>query len=239
MKKTLLFLLVALLSATGAIAQTPAPEAAQPAKVIKKTKRQDQIILDLHSSQILRQEGQQVKNKWYSYGVTFQLMWDQPIKKSPVALAIGLGFSNNNYFIDKQVNRGPDNTTFFADFPDAYKRYKFSTNHIEIPLELRFRVKPDRRNTFKVNLGFKVGYLLMARTKYVGAGENYGVYTDKVKIKEYNIPGINTFQYGVYMRLAYSRYGITAGYQLSEVFRPNKGPQGWNPITIGSTVAPF
>ena len=57
MKKTLLFLLVALLSATGAIAQTPAPETAQPAKVVKKTKRQDQIILDLHSSQILRQEG--------------------------------------------------------------------------------------------------------------------------------------------------------------------------------------
>lgn len=240
MKKGLLFLFVFTFAVSGLWAQTPTPtEPAKPVKAIKKPKRQDQIMLDLHSSQILRGEGQGIKNKWYAYGFTFQLMWDQPIKKSPVALAAGVGVSNDNYFLNRQVTRDANMNTVFADFPDAYKRYKFSTTHIEIPVELRFRIQPERRNTFKINLGFKVGYLLGAKTKYVGAGYNYGIYTDKVKIKEYNIPGIDYFKYGVYMRLAYSRYGVTAGYQLSEVFRSGRGPAGWNPITIGFTVAPF
>jgi hypothetical protein len=240
MKKGLLFLFVFILTGTQLWAQLPPEtEPVKPTKVIKKPKRQDQIMLDLHGSQILREQGQQVLNKWYSYGVPFQLMWDQPIKKSPVALAAGIGISNDNYFIDRKVNRDADNNTYLTAFNDPFKRYKFSTTHIEIPVELRFRIQPERRNTFKINLGFKVGYLLGAKTKYVGAGYNYGVYTDKVKIKEYNIPGINSLKYGVYVRLAYSRYGITAGYQLSEVFRNGKGPAGWNPITIGFTVAPF
>lgn len=208
-------------------------------KPVKKPKRQDQVILDLHGSQILRQVGQEVKNKWYSYGISFQLMWDQPIKRTPIALAAGLGVSNNNYFIDRRINRGANNDTYFTAFSDPFKRYKFSTTHIEIPVELRFRIHPQRRSTFKINLGFRVGYLLSGKTKYVGEGQNYGVQTDKVKIKEYNIPGINFLNYGVYMRLAYDRYGITAGYQLSEVFRDGKGPKGWNPITLGITIAPF
>ena len=227
--------LLCLFASLSASSQNPG----ETPKPVKKPKRQDQIILDLHGSQILRQEGQEVKNKWYSYGVTFQLMWDQPIKKTPISLAAGLGVSNNNYYIDRRVNRGPDNNTFFTAFPDPFKRYKFSTTHIEVPVELRFRVHPQRRSTFKVNLGFKVGYLLSGKTKYVGEGLNYGVKTDKVKIKEYNIPGINSLNYGVYLRLAYDRYGITAGYQLSEVFRDGKGPRGWNPITLGVTIAPF
>lgn len=208
-------------------------------KSFKKPKRQDQILLSFHGSQILRREGQQVKNKWYSYGVNFQLMWDQPIKRTPIALAAGLGLSNNNYFIDRRINRGPDNNTYFTAFTDPFKRYKFSTTHIEVPVELRFRVHPHRRSTFKANLGFRVGYLLSGKTKYVGEGFNYGVYTDRVKIKEYNIPGINQLNYGVYVRLSYDRYGITMGYQLSEVFRSGKGPAGWNPITLGITLAPF
>lgn len=242
MKKGLLFLLCSAVMVSASWTQTP-ETAADPIKPtprsIKKPKRQDQIILDIHGSQILRNEGQEIKNKWYSYGFTFQLMWDQPIKKSPVALAAGVGVSNDNYFLNRQVNRGPNNDTYFADFPNEFKRYKFSTTHIEIPVEVRFRVQPDRRNTFKVNLGFKVGYLLGHKTKYVGAGENYGVFTDKVKIKEYNVPGINYLKYGAYVRLAYSRYGVTVGYQLSEVFRTGKGPQGWYPITVGVTIAPF
>ena len=196
-------------------------------------------MLDLHSSQILRQVGQQVKNRWYTYGFSFQLMWDQPIKKSPVALAAGVGISNENYFIDRKINRDASNSTVLTAFNDPFKRYKLSTTSIEIPVEVRFRIQPERRNTFKINLGFKVGYMLGAKTKYVGAGYNYGVYTDKVKLKEYNIPGFNNLKYGVYMRLAYSRYGITAYYQLSEMFRQGRGPDGWNPISIGFTVAPF
>lgn len=229
-----------MVSVTGLMAQAPTlTEPTKPVKVVKKPKRQDQIMLDIHSSQILRDNSQGVKNKWYAYGFTFQLMWDQPIKKSPVALAAGVGISNENYFIDRKINRDATNSTYFTKFEEPFKRYKLSTTHIEIPVEVRFRIQPERRNTFKVNLGFKVGYQLGAKTKYVGQGYNYGVLTDKVKLKEYNIPGINNLKYGVYMRLSYSRYGVTAYYQLSEMFRPNRGPAGWNPISIGFTVAPF
>lgn len=243
MKKGLFFLFVFLSTAFASWAQNPPvtptdPLPANP-RAVKKPKRQDQILLDLHGSQILRQEGQKVRNKWYSYGFSFQLMWDQPIKKTPISFAAGVGVSNENYFIDRQINRDATNSTYLTAFQNDFKRYKLSTTHIEIPVEMRFRIQPDRRNTFKINLGFKVGYQLLARTKYVGKGYNYGVLDDKVKLKEYNIPGINNLKYGVYMRLSYSRYGITAYYQLSEMFREGRGPNGWNPISIGVTVAPF
>lgn len=240
MKKGLLLLSVVLSTAAATWAQTPTPtEPTRPVRAIKKPKRQDQIMLDIHSSQILRQQGQEVKNKWYAYGFTFQLMWDQPIKKSPVALAAGVGVSNENYFLDRKINRSADMNTYLTAFSDPYKRYKFSTTHIEIPIELRFRIQPERRNTFKINLGFKVGYLLGARTKYVGSGYHYGIYTERVKLKEYAPAGIDYLKYGVYTRLAYSRYGVTVFYQLSEVFRNGRGPDGWHPISIGFTVAPF
>jgi len=238
MKKGLFFLLAFFLLGSSLWAQTPSA-GDPPIRTIKKPKRQDQIMLDIHSSQILRETGQQVKNRWYAYGFTFQLMWDQPIKKTPLSLAIGLGVSNENYFIDRKINRDATNSTYLTAFNDPFKRYKLSTTAIEIPVEVRFRVQPERRNTFKINLGFKVGYQLQARTKYVGTGVNYGVPDANVKLKEYNIPGFNYLKYGVYMRLSYSRYGVTAYYQLSEMFRSGRGPAGWNPISIGFTVAPF
>lgn len=239
MKKGLLLLSVLLSTVAAGWAQAPATTEAVPPRAIKKPKRQDQIMLDIHSSQILRQQGQEVKNKWYAYGFTFQLMWDQPIKKSPVAVAAGLGVSNENYFLDRKINRDANMNTYLSTFSETYKRYKFSQTFIEIPVELRFRIQPERRNTFKINLGFKVGYLLGARTKYVGAGYHYGVYTERVKLKEYNPAGIDYLKYGVYTRLSYSRYGVTVFYQLSEVFRNGRGPDGWHPISIGFTVAPF
>jgi hypothetical protein len=231
--------LVLILVSNAIFAQTPNPSDELKKKVFKKPKRQDQIILDLHGSQLLKNNSYGVKQKAFSHGISAALMWDAPIKKSPIALGAGLGVSNENYFLDKMVSRTPDNGTEFIDFPLKSKSYKFSTTTIEIPLELRIRFKPERRNSIKMAFGFKIGYVVQSKTKYKGEAISYGTLIQDAKIKEYDIPGINRLRYGVHFRMGYGRFAGTFSYALSEMFQPNKGPQGWAPVSLGFTLTPF
>lgn len=221
--------------------EQPVPKVNVPKPIKPRPKRQDQVIFTFHSSQILRNEGQGVKNKWYSHGFSGALMYDFIIKRSNFSFGIGAGASNDNFYLDKKITYDPTTQgTVFTAFPDTFKRYKFSTTTLEVPLELRFRVQPHKRNTFKIAVGAKIGYMVGARTKYVGDGVNYaGVEVDKAKIKEYNPPGINRLVYGVHMRLGYGRFAITGHYALSELWKSNKGPKGWHPVNIGITITPF
>lgn len=225
----------------SAQAEQPVPKVSVPKPIKPRPKRQDQVIFTFHSSQVLRNEGQGVKNKWYSHGFSGALMYDFIIKRSNFSFGIGAGASNDNFYLDKKITYDPTTQgTVFTAFPDTFKRYKFSTTTLEIPLELRFRVHPHKRNTFKIAVGANIGYMVGARTKYVGDGVNYeGVEIDKAKIKEFNPPGINRLVYGVHMRLGYGRFAITGHYALSELWKANKGPKGWHPINIGITITPF
>jgi len=236
-KVALLFLGIFMALGTDAFGQT---SVINPKPIKPRPKRQDQVILDIHSSQMLRQQGQEIRNKWYSFGFTGHLMWDFTIKRSNFSFGLGAGASNENYFINRKVTYDPAiNGTVFTAFPDTFKRYKFSTTTLEIPLELRFRLHPHRRNTFKMALGARVGYLISTKTKYVGDGLQYGNSIKNAKIKEYNVPGVNRFVYGLHLRMGYGRFAGTVYYGLSEVFQKNKGPKGWHPITIGFTLTPF
>lgn len=244
MKKLAIFLLLGIVgftSVSDAQAQTETEKKELPKLLKPRPKRQDQVIFTFHGSQILRNEGQGVKNKWYSFGFSGALMYDFIIKKSNFSFGLGAGASNDNFYLDKKITYDPSTQgTVFQAFPDTFKRYKFSTTSIEVPFEIRFRVQPHKRNTFKIAVGAKVGYLVGARTKYVGDGVNYeGIEVDKAKIKEFNPPGINRLVYGVHMRLGYGRFGITGYYGLSELFKKGKGPAGWHPINVGITLTPF
>jgi hypothetical protein len=240
--KNILFVSLLMAFSLSSYAQNDAaktPAAPKPKSL--KPKKQDWIVIDLHGSQILRQNGAGVKTKWYSYGITAQLMYDIPIKKSPVGFAIGLSVTNDNYLINKQILRTTDGGSTFADFTagKTVKSYKLSTTVLELPIEFRIRFQPHRRNTIKFVAGAKIGYVIQSKTKYRGDGIQYGTEIPDAKIKEYNIPGMNPLRYGVYTRIGWSRFAVTCQYTISEMFRSGKGPEGWHPITLGVTVMPF
>ncbi|MCS6979329.1 MAG: PorT family protein [Flavobacteriales bacterium] len=218
---------------------TPVPEKKKN-KISSTPRMQDQILLDLHGSQILRQQGAGVSPKWYSYGITFALFYDAPVRKTPLSFAIGAGVSNENFFLNREIVRtaNGEGSDFVAPAA-AMRRYKFSTTTLEVPLEFRIRFKPERRNTVKINLGFAVGYLVQSKTKRVGEGEQYGQFTSKAKVKEYNVAGIDNLRLTPYLRVGWSRFNITARYQANPLFKSGRGPQGWHPISIGFSLTPF
>ena len=204
-----------------------------------KPKKQDQILFDIHSSQILRQEGAGVSPKWYSYGVTFSLFNDAPIKKTPLSIAIGAGVSNENYFLNKEIMRNANGGTDFVPAAVGLKRYKLSFTTLEVPVEIRIRIRPERTNTVKINLGFSLGYVVQSKVKRSGEGNQFGDTVSRSKVKEYNIPGFDNFRFIPYLRMGWSRYSITARYHVNALFKSGKGPLGWNPISLGFALTPF
>lgn len=214
----------------------------QPAKKSKFSstpRMQDQILLDLHGSQILREQGAGVSPKWYSYGVTLALFYDAPVRKTPFSLAVGAGVSNENYFLNREIMRTAEGHTEFVPAANGLKRYKFSITTLEVPLEVRIRFKPERRNTVKINIGFAVGYLVQSKTKRVGEGFQYGQPVTKSKLKEYGVAGLENLRLTPYLRIGWSRFGITARYHVNPLFRSGQGPRGWHPVSVGFTLTPF
>lgn len=201
---------------------------------------QDQVLIDVHASQILREQGAGVSPRWMSYGLTMAMFYDLPLRRTPLSLAIGAGFTNENYFINREVSRTSDGKgTEFVPAAPNLKRYKFSLTMLEVPAEVRIRFKPERRNTVKINFGFALGYIVQSKTKRVGEGLQHGQTTGKAKVKEYNVAGIDNLRLTPYLRLGWSRYNITARYQVNPLFRSGQGPTGWHPISIGFSLTPF
>lgn len=169
----------------------------------------------------------------YSIGVNVCRMIDIPFTKS-FGIGIGPGFSSQNFhhngqFVTTQDSLG-NNFTILEPFPTSYfyKRNKISLNFVEVPFELRFRSASKPRFSFYP--GFKFGYLFNAHTKTI---DNTGKY------KNYNVPNLNPFRYGISLRLGWGNaFHIYAFYQLSGMFEENKGTVV-NPFSIGFTFYIF
>jgi hypothetical protein len=110
--------------------------------------------------------------------------------------------------------------------PDNYKVNKLALTYIEIPVELRFRSKPDKLdNRWKVAVGFKAGIRVDGYTKQ-------STKTPK-EIRTYKpYPDLNLFQAGPMMRVGYASFNLTAYYGVLGVFRANRGPQV-NAFSVG------
>ncbi len=77
-----------------------------------------------------------VKTKGLSRGFSIALMYDLPITKEHLSVALGLGFSSSSIFLDDQyidMSNGQSNAVRFINSADKYKKYKVATNYLEIP----------------------------------------------------------------------------------------------------------
>jgi len=151
-----------------------------------------------------------------------------------ITFGIGLGIGNHNMYSNNGYieNVKTDTIKYIPVNSSLHmKRSKLSVTYLEIPLELRFRSKSD----FKISVGFKLGYLIDSKEKYVGNTTPKGAIQ---LIKRKGISQLNTFEYSPTLRIGYKSFNLFFSYALGPVFRIDHGPQ-LHPMSLGITLTPF
>ena len=176
--------------------------------------------------------------KWFSRGFNFYFMYDVILGKSRFSVAPGIGFGIENAHLERSLYQD-SSTTYFVDFelnpevPESndYKKYKLNTVYLDIPLELRYRGKPNARNkSFKMAVGFKAGINIDNHTKLKYEER------DKPRVqKNKNYDDIMLFRYGPTFRIGYGAFNIVAYYSAGELFTSG-GPDGIHPFSVGISI---
>lgn len=222
MKKTLLTIL-ALALTTGAFAQL----------IANKTDKKFTMGLDFFNDFQLN-----TPDNWdarmFNQGFSCALTYNFPLGESKKhTVSIGLGYTGHNYFSYSRIVNPYADTIQLVQYRDVdgFKRYKVNCNYIDIPVELRFRIK----DSWKIGVGFKVGYMVMAKTKFVGNNE------DDIKIREKlcYIKNVEKLAYTVTLRVGYKWVSLFTALQLNPVFSVGHEAPNIMPLSVGVTFAPF
>lgn len=201
---------------------------------IKKYKGEpgDRLIIEINRTAWLGAPSD-IKPNWRSLGMNFAFLFDKPIGRSSFSFGYGIGIFSHNFhsnadFIYKLDSVSKGVTTILQPKTIPYKTNSYNEKILEIPLELRFRSKTDRK--FKMELGVKGGYVINDFRKMVdGDG----------KIRVYNTKNINHFRYGVNFRIGFEQICFTACYYISEVFIKDRGVNGLNMYSFGIAIIPY
>lgn len=184
----------------------------------------DQIIFNVLSNTWLNSP-KNIKLMPVSLGVEAYAMTPIIGKKSSFSIAIGFGVGANNIH-NNSLPYDSLEVTYFSPIPGNYEyvKNKITTAYVDIPLEFRFRTKPNfKKRNFKIALGGKFGYLISNYIKY--NGEDFRNSTSKyVKFKEFNVDNITKIRYGAFVRIGYGKINAIVNYSLSPLFEKDKGP---------------
>ena len=160
--------------------------------------------------------------------------YNMALGKGPLSIAIGLGFRAQNLYGNWTYKRYDDSTSL-VPIPDSidYQRSKLALPVIELPLEFRYTSK----SKVAVAVGFKVGYLLPAHTKYVG--EDYLFHTnEKLRVKFREDLHLQNFTYGPMLRIGYKFFHVFGYMDLNKLFKKDQGPEMY-PISVGFFLMPY
>ena len=173
---------------------------------------------------------------------TINLIYQYPIRfgKSRFSFNPGIGFSfekfklKNNFTLADTTGTGLFQLVNVSTTYPGLKKSLIKNNYIDIPLEFRFDTKPeDIARSFNFAIGGRIGYLIDSSTKlkYKEDGE-----TRKTIDKQDH--GMNKFRYGVYTRFGIGSFGLFTYYNLTPLFKKDKGPAmtTMNIFTVGISI---
>ncbi|MCK9422186.1 MAG: PorT family protein [Bacteroidales bacterium] len=204
------------------------------AQVVKEsTKKRISIGFGLFSD-VWMKTPDGMKTRTINQGVNIFATYNVPFGKSNFGLSIGLGLSIHNLYWNYMF-KGSNDSLQFIKVPDniSYKRSKLTLPYLEIPVEFRFKTK----SKFAVGIGFKVGYMIYAHSKWVGDDYLFET-TNTLKTSFKDIKNIEKFTYGPTVRIGYKWIHVNAWYSLSSLFTKGIGPDMY-PISIGFLLMPF
>lgn len=200
-------------------------------------KRLDMAMINLNYNTLLNSQGV-FKQGFYSNGVDFSLMYDHIMsQKAPISIGIGLGISNMNFYTDADainLDTSIGTYTTFQVIDTAttnIKRSRFSTNYLEIPVELRFRTKPkEGKHPWKISVGAKLGFRINSQDKQI---DDDGYWFSDTKYPNTSrVRGLGT------LRIGYGKVALYGAYQFSSLFHENLGIELY-PMSIGLNIALF
>lgn len=166
-------------------------------------------------------------------GANVFAMYNFQIADGPSTFGVGLGISNHNLYSHSRIDNIKADTIVFTPISDdlSYKRTKINLTYLDIPFELKLRFK----NEMKMGVGFKIGYLLTSKEKYIGDTPEQAT---RVTIKTKSISEMQTYAYGFTLRFGYKSVNLFGYYQISQIFNKERGPELY-PISVGITLTPF
>ena len=175
-----------------------------------------------------------IKTRAINQGFNVFATYNLPFGKSNFGFSVGLGVRIHNMYGNFQV-KGYNDSIQLAKIPDtiSYQRSKLVMPYLELPIEFRFKTKYK----LAIGLGFKLGYMLPAHTKWVGEDYLFNT-TDKLRVSFRDVKYLEKFSYGPTFRIGYKWFHVNAYYSLSNIFSKNRGPQ-ISPISVGFLLMPF
>ncbi|MEI7500121.1 MAG: outer membrane beta-barrel protein [Bacteroidota bacterium] len=175
-----------------------------------------------------------MKTRTINQGINVFGTYNLPLGKSKFSFAIGLSISIHNLYWNYRF-QGDSINFQFVKIEDKleYKRSKLTLPYLEIPIEFRFKSK----SKFALGVGFKVGYMVYAHSKWVG--DDY-LFESKNTLKTSfkGISNLEKFAYGPTLRVGYKWFHITGYYSLSSIFQKSTGVDMY-PISVGFVLMPF
>jgi hypothetical protein len=167
-------------------------------------------------------------------GVNVFGTYNLPFGKSNFSFAIGVGISIHNLYWNYKY-QGDSLSFQFVKIEDAvgYKRSKLTLPYIEIPLEFRLKTK----SKFAMGIGFKLGYMVYAHSKWVGDDYLYGT-SNTLKVSFKGINNLEKFAYGPTLRFGYKWFNVNGYYSLSTIFQKTTNVDLY-PISVGFILMPF
>lgn len=221
--KKVLFTLMALVVSATSFAQL----------IANKTDNKVTVGVDLFSDLQLN-----TSDNWdargFNQGASWAVTYNFPLGESTKhTVSIGAGMSHHNYFSYSHILNPYADTLQYAQCRDVetFKRFKVNANYLDVPLELRFRIKDQ----FKIGVGFKLGIMVAAKTKYVGPDEDGTI----IHEKECYINNLERYAYSATLRVGWKWVSAFAAYQISPVFAVGHDAPVIHPLSVGVTFAPF
>jgi len=221
--KKLLFIVFALVTVTAANAQEKVKEKKKGGFM---TRTGDHLMLQLTSDYWMgTPDSIDQRINGFARGANVYVMLDQRFKGAPqwsVAFGLGVGTSNmyfKNMVVDikAKTNKLPFNV---VDSVDHFKKYKVTTAFLEVPLELRFTLKPEQEmKSIKFAIGAKVGTLLSVHTKGKTLLDKNGAIVNNYTAKETGKGFFNSTRLAATARIGYGNFSLFGSYQFNNIFK--------------------
>ncbi|NSW45931.1 MAG: outer membrane beta-barrel protein [Bacteroidales bacterium] len=148
--------------------------------------------------------------------------WNIGLYKNYIGLVSGLGLGFNNYQFEKNIHLNIDTTylDYTIDNTNKYKKNKLLISNLRIPMMLEFHIPVnDQKDKIYLSAGLIGSLRIGSHIKQV-----YFVDGDRQTNKEYHSYYLNPLAYSVQLRIGFNKLGFYFDYQLSELFKNEKGP---------------
>lgn len=148
-----------------------------------------------------------------SAGFQFGFLRDFPInKRRNLAIAIGTGFSYDQFGQNLFINENEQGTTSFEILASNqdFLRNRLSLSVVEAPIEFRWRSStPSNYKFWRVYAGFRLGYTVWNQSSLKRFDET-------VKIQ--NITELEKLRMGASLSLGYNKFNLFAYYSINPFF---------------------